>query len=166
MKSKNVENSFLNGDVYMEYSIKDLAEQVGVSKQAISDKIKKLGLQSELSRKSNRFVLNENQANLVKSAFQSNSQAQSQSKFTNQNNDLLYDIVKTLQLQLEEKDKQIAYYQEENRRLSDMAAQSQALHAGTIQTQLLSEQNEPPKKQGLKSKINHFFSRKENISNE
>ncbi len=26
----------------MEYSIKDLAEQVGVSKQAISDKIKKL----------------------------------------------------------------------------------------------------------------------------
>lgn len=28
----------------MEYSIKDLAEQVGVSKQAINDKIKKLGL--------------------------------------------------------------------------------------------------------------------------
>lgn len=125
----------------MEYTVKDLAEQVGVSKQAISDKIKKLGLQNDLTRKGNRFVLNENQANLIKSAFQQTRQAQTQSNFTNQNTDLLYDIVKTLQSQLEEKDKQIAHYQEENRRLSEMAAQSQALHAGTIQTQLLSEDN-------------------------
>lgn len=137
----------------MEYSIKDLAEQVGVSKQAISDKIKKLGLQNDLTRKANRFVLNENQATLVKSAFQSNNQAQTQSNFANQNSDLLYDIVKTLQSQLEEKDKQIAYYQEENRRLSDMAAQSQALHAGTIQTQLLNENNETVSEQKKKSSI-------------
>lgn len=130
-----------------EYTVKDLAEQVGVSKQAISDKIKKLGLQSNLAKKNNRFVLTESQASLVKSAFQNNNQAQSQTKFANQNSDLLYDIVKTLQLQLEEKDKQIAYYQEENRRLSDMAVQSQTLHAGTIQTQLLAEQNEPQKQQ-------------------
>jgi predicted DNA-binding protein YlxM (UPF0122 family) len=137
-----------------EYSIKDLAEQVGVSKQAISDKIKKLGLQSNLTKKNNRFVLNEDQANLIKSAFQSNNQTQSQSKFVNQDNDLLYDIVKTLQLQLEEKDKQIAYYQEENRRLSDMATQSQALHAGTIQTQLLAEKAETETtKQGFWSKL-------------
>lgn len=66
---------------------------------------------------------------------------------------MLYDIVKTLQAQLEEKDKQIAYYQEENRRLSDMAAQSQALHAGTIQTQLLSENNEIVPEQKKKSGI-------------
>lgn len=137
----------------MEYSIKDLAEQVGVSKQAISDKIKKLGLQNDLTRKANRFVLNETQANLVKSAFQNNSQAQMQSNFANQNSDLLYDIVKTLQSQLEEKDKQIAYYQEENRRLSDMAAQSQALHAGTIQTQLLSDDNTRTEKQSFWSRI-------------
>ena len=137
-----------------EYSIKDLAEQVGVSKQASSDKIKKLGLQSNLAKKNNRFVLNESQANLIKSAFQNNSQVQSQSKFVNQDSDLLYDIVKTLQLQLEEKDKQIAYYQEENRRLSDMATQSQALHAGTIQTQLLAEKAETETtKQGLLSKL-------------
>lgn len=58
-----------------------------------------------------------------------------------------------MQAQLEEKDKQIAYYQEENRRLSDMAAQSQALHAGTIQTQLLSENNEIVPEQKKKSGI-------------
>lgn len=137
----------------MEYSIKDLAEQIGVSKQAISDKIKKLGLQNDLTKKANRFVLSENQAILVKSAFQNNSQAQTQSNFTNQNSDLLYDIVKTLQYQLEEKDKQIAYYQEENRRLSDMASQSQALHAGTIQTQLLADDNTKTEKASFWSRI-------------
>ena len=123
----------------MEYSVKDLAEQVGVSKQAISDKIKKLGLQNDLTRKANRFVLNETQANLVISAFQNKGQGYSQSNFANQNTELLYELVKTLQSQLEEKDKQIAYYQEENRRISEMAAQSQALHAGTIQSHLLSD---------------------------
>ena len=133
----------------MEYTVKDLAEQVGVSKQAISDKIKKLGLQNDLTRKGNRFVLTENQANLIKSAFQQTRQAQSTSNFTNQNTDLLYDIVKTLQAELETKNNQIEFLQEENRRLSEMAAQSQALHAGTIQTQLLSDNgsiDDKPKK--------------------
>lgn len=146
----------------MEYTVKDLAEQIGVSKQAVSDKIKKLDLQNNLTRKGNKFVLTESQANLIKSAFQQTRQAQTQSNFTNQNTDLLYDIVKTLQLQLEEKDKQIAYYQEENRRLSEMATQSQALHAGTIQTQLLSEDNS---KETQKRKW-HPFWRKGGVDNE
>lgn len=137
----------------MEYSVKDLAEQVGVSKQAISDKIKKLGLQNDLTRKANRFVLNETQANLVISAFQNKGQGYSQSNFANQNTELLYELVKTLQSQLEEKDKQIAYYQEENRRAYNMAAQSQALHAGTIQTQLLSDDNTQTKKHSFWSRI-------------
>jgi predicted DNA-binding protein YlxM (UPF0122 family) len=143
----------LIGVDFMEYSVKELAEQVGVSKQAIIDKIKKLGLQNDLSRKGNKFMISENQASLIKSAFQGKGQAQSQSNFTKQNSDLLYDIVKTLQSQLEEKDKQIAYYQEENRRLSDMATQSQALHAGTIQTQLLADDNTKTEKQGFLGKI-------------
>lgn len=136
----------------MEYTIKDLAEQVGVSKQAISDKIKKLGLQNDLTRKGNRFVLNESQANLIKSAFQQTRQAQTQSNFTNQNTDLLYDIVKTLQFELETKNKQIEYLQEENRRLSNTIAQSQALHAGTIQKQLLDD-GSAKTKQGFFSRL-------------
>lgn len=136
----------------MEYTIKDLAEQVGVSKQAISDKIKKLDLQNSLTRKGNKFVLNENQANLVKSAFQNSSQAQTQSNFAKQNTELLYDIVKTLQFELETKNKQIEYLQEENRRLSDTIAQSQALHAGTIQKQLLDD-GSAKTKQGFFSRL-------------
>ena len=72
-----------------EYTVKDLAEQVGVSKQAIIDKIKKLGLQNNLTRKGNRFVINETQANLILSVFQGKQQVQSTRNNANQNNDLL-----------------------------------------------------------------------------
>lgn len=142
----------------MEYSVKDLAEQIGVSKQAIIDKIKKLDLQSDLTRQGNRFVINEHQANLIKSAFQGKGQANTTSNFTKQNDDLLYDIVKTLQKQLEEKDRQIA---EKDKQIADLTAtvkattqglnaQSQNELAETL-TKALPEQTE--KKQGFWSKM-------------
>lgn len=136
-----------------EYTVKDLAEQVGVSKQAIIDKIKKLGLQNNLTRKGNRFVINETQANLILSAFQRKQQVQSTRNNANQNNDLLYELVKTLQQQLDEKDKQIERLTALNENLLKISEQSQQLHAGTIQTQLLTEQTEPPKKQGFWAKL-------------
>lgn len=136
-----------------EYTVKDLAEQVGVSKQAIIDKIKKLGLQNNLTRKGNRFVINETQANLILSAFQGKQQVQSTRNNANQNNDLLYELVKTLQQQLDEKDKQIERLTALNENLLKISEQSQQLHAGTIQTQLLTEQTEPPKKQGFWVKL-------------
>ena len=123
----------------MEITVKNLADEVGVSKQAIMDKIKKLGLQSDLTRNGNRFVLSKEQANLVKSAFQRTRQEETQSNFAKQNGDLLYDIVKTLQSEIEVKNKQIEYLQDENRRLSEMISHGQALHAGTIQKQLLED---------------------------
>ena len=140
----------------MNYTIKTLADELSVSKQAVSDKIKKLGLQSDLAKDGNHFVINENQANLIKSAFQKTRQDQPQSKFAKENSDLLYDIVKTLQAQLEIKDKQIADLQKANDDLREMAAQSQALHAGTIQTQLLSEKSE----QTAEPKKRHWWQRK------
>ena len=136
-----------------EYTVKDLAEQVGVSKQAIIDKIKKLGLQNNLTRKGNRFVINETQSNLILSAFQGKQQVQSTRNNANQNNDLLYELVKTLQQQLDEKDKQIERLTALNENLLKISEQSQQLHAGTIQTQLLTEQTEPPKKQGFWAKL-------------
>lgn len=136
-----------------EYTVKDLAEQVGVSKQAIIDKIKKLGLQNNLTRKGNRFVINEAQANLILSAFQGKQQVQSTRNNANQNNELLYELVKTLQQQLDEKDKQIERLTALNENLLKISEQSQQLHAGTIQTQLLTEQTEPPKKQSFWAKL-------------
>lgn len=136
-----------------EYTVKDLAEQVGVSKQAIIDKIKKLGLQDNLTRKGNRFVISESQTNLILSAFQGKQQVQSTRNNANQNNDLLYELVKTLQQQLDEKDKQIERLTALNENLLKISEQSQQLHAGTIQTQLLTEQTEPQKKQGFWARL-------------
>lgn len=144
----------------MEYTVKDLAEQVGVSKQAISDKIKKLGLQNDLLRKANRFVLNETQANLIKSSFQQTRQSQSTSDFTNKNTDLLYDIVKTLQNEIEEKNKQLA---EKDKQLADLTAtikaQAQSINArehselaGTIETKML-EDTETKEKKGFLARL-------------
>ena len=142
----------------MEYSVKDLAEQIGVSKQAITDKIKKLDLQSDLTKQGNRFVINENQANLIKSAFQGKGQVNTTSNFTKQNDDLLYNIVKTLQKQLEEKDRQIA---EKDKQIADLTAtvkataqglnaQSQNELAETL-TKALPEKTE--KKQGFWARV-------------
>ena len=136
-----------------EYTVKDLAEQVVVSKQAIIDKIKKLGLQDNLTRKGNRFVISESQTNLILSAFQGKQQVQSTRNNANQNNDLLYELVKTLQQQLDEKDKQIERLTALNENLLKISEQSQQLHAGTIQTQLLTEQTEPQKKQGFWARL-------------
>lgn len=136
-----------------EYTVKDLAEQVGVSKQAIIDKIKKLGLQDNLTRKGNRFVISESQTNLILSAFQGKQQVQSTRNNANQNNELLYELVKTLQQQLDEKDKQIERLTALNENLLKISEQSQQLHAGTIQTQLLTEQTEPQKKQGFWARL-------------
>ena len=145
----------------MEYTVKMLADEVGVSKQAISDKIKKLGLQSDLTKKGNRFVITEIQASLIKSAFQDKQQAQPTRNYAKNNDDLLYETVKSLQAQLTVKDEQIAAL---NKQIADLAAdkeqlradkdrlqlsldREQALHAGTIQKQLLSEGSEPSKRQ-------------------
>lgn len=130
-----------------EYTIKELANELSVSKQTILDKIKKLGLQSSLSRKGNRFVLSSSQVNLIKSTFSNNQHQQTQSNFAKQNDILLYDIVKTLQkeldeknLQLAEKDKQIASLTETIRtQAQSINADNHTRLAETVNTKLLEE---------------------------
>lgn len=142
------------------FTIKELADQVGVSKQAIRDKIEKLNLQSDLSRDGNRFILNENQANLIISAFQGSTDKQTQNNFANQNTDLLYEIVKTLQNEIEEKNKQLA---EKDKQLADLTAtikaQAQSINArehselaGTIETKML-EDTETKGKKGFLARL-------------
>ena len=62
----------------MPKTIKQIADELGVSKQAVRDKIAKLGLHGTLQRNANQICINEQQENLIKSAFlekQSQSQA-------------------------------------------------------------------------------------------
>ena len=134
-------------------TIRQIADEIGVSKTAVSNQIANLGLRSGLRKNGNQFAIDKHQEALIKQAFfektQTEIENQSQTKTQTENHEVgdlvcvLQATIDTLQGQLAVKDKQIA---ELNERLSEcsaalLAAQqtaqaAQALHAGTIQQQL------------------------------
>ena len=134
-------------------TIRQIADEIGVSKTAVNKQIANLGLRSGLRKNGNQFAIDEHQEALIKEAFSEKSQTEIENKTqtkTQTENHEVFDLVcvlqatiDTLQGQLAVKDKQIA---ELNERLSEcsaalLAAQqtaqaAQALHAGTIQQQL------------------------------
>ena len=134
-------------------TIRQIADEIGVSKTAVNKQIANLGLRSGLRKNGNQFAIDEQQEALIKQAFSEKSQTeienQTQTKSQTENHEVsdlvcvLQATIDTLQGQLAVKDKQIA---ELNERLSEcsaalLAAQqtaqaAQALHAGTIQQQL------------------------------
>lgn len=148
----------------MAKTIKGIADELGVSKTAVSKQIANLGLRSSLRKNGNQFAIENQQEKLIKMAFRKNKQREiagenlvsdEQSQTTNANQSqtenhevcdlvcVLQTTVDTLQEQLSVKDQQI---RELNARLAEcstalLAAQetaraAQALHAGTIQQQL------------------------------
>ena len=141
-------------------TIRQIADEIGVSKTAVSKQIANLGLRSGLRKNGNQFAIDERQEVLIKRAFSEKSQTenanQTQTKSQTENHEVgdlvcvLQATIDTLQGQLKvkdtqlgEKDRQIA---ELNARMAELssalvAAQqtaqaAQALHAGTIQQQL------------------------------
>ena len=149
----------------MAKTIKEIADELGVSKTAVSKQIANLGLRSSLRKNGNQFAIENQQEKLIKMAFQkkrqqeivtensvSDEQSQTKSQTTNANQSqtanhevcdlvgVLQTTVDTLQAQLAVKDEQI---RELNARLAECstallatARAAQALHAGTMQQQL------------------------------
>ena len=145
----------------MEMTIKQLANQLGVSKTTISKAISALGLQGELKQSGNKYLLSEIQIESVKLQIENQkSQTASEKSQTANQNALIEVLQKQLSLlnkQLSIKDDQIRAYQEQIRLLQEQVVSkdkqieqitvamenitaaltaSQALHAGTIQRQL------------------------------
>lgn len=123
-------------------SIKEIADELGVSKTAVRKKIENLGLQSSLQTSGNRILLDSRQESLIKSAFEKKEPANRKQKLVSENQ-LLSDLVSTLQQQLAAKDKQIEAQQQQISQLTTALESTtsslqaaQALHAGTIQRQL------------------------------
>lgn len=149
----------------MEITIKELADALGVSKPTISKAIDALGIQGELRKVGNRFVLSESQASVVKSQILQDCETETTEKTQEETPNeppkpqsetekslisLLQSQITLLQEQLTAKDAQIANL---GKSLSDTTAAltaaqdalrdttaaltaAQALHAGTIQQQL------------------------------
>ena len=140
----------------MAKTIKEIADELGVSKTAVSKQIANLGLRSSLRKNGNQFAIENRQEKLTKMAFQKDKQRErvvknlvSDEQSQTENHEVcdlvgvLQTTVDTLQEQLSVKDQQI---RELNARLAEcsaalLAAQetaraAQELHAGIIQQQL------------------------------
>ena len=149
-------------------TIRQIADEIGVSKTAVNKQIANLGLRSGLRKNGNQFAIDEHQEALIKQAFSEKSQTeienQSQTKTQTENHEVgdlvcvLQATIDTLQGQLEVKDRQIAKLTEALVAAQQTAAAAPALHAGTIQQQLITgeagtDQQEPEQKKSWFSKI-------------
>ena len=143
-------------------TIRQIADEIGVSKTAVNKQIANLGLRSGLRKNGNQFAIDEHQEALIKQAFSEKSQTeienQSQTKTQTENHEVgdlvcvLQATIDTLQGQLEVKDRQIAKLTEALVAAQQTAAAAQALHAGTMKQQLLSgesgaDQQQPEREQ-------------------
>ena len=149
-------------------TIRQIADEIGVSKTAVNKQIANLGLRSGLRKNGNQFAIDEQQEALIKQAFfektKTEIENQSQTKTQTENHEVgdlvcvLRATIDTLQGQLEVKDRQIEKLTEALVAAQQTAAAAQALHAGTIQQQLITgeagtDQQEPEQKKSWFSKI-------------
>jgi biotin operon repressor len=151
-------------------TIRQIADEIGVSKTAVNKQIANLGLRSGLRKNGNQFAIDEHQEALIKQAFSEKSQTeienQTQTKTQTENHEVsdlvcvLQATIDTLQGQLEVKDRQIEKLTEALVAAQQTAAAAQALHAGTIQQQLLTgeagadqQDQAPEQKRGWFSKL-------------
>lgn len=147
-------------------TIRQIADEIGVSKTAVNKQIANLGLRSGLRKNGNQFAIDEHQEALIKEAFSEKSQTEIENKTQTENHEVsdlvcvLQATIDTLQGQLEVKDRQIEKLTEALVAAQQTAAAAQALHAGTIQQQLLTGEagadqqgQEPEQKRGWFSKL-------------
>ena len=147
-------------------TIRQIADEIGVSKTAVNKQIANLGLRSGLRKNGNQFAIDEHQEALIKEAFSEKSQTEIENQTQTENHEVsdlvcvLQATIDTLQGQLEVKDRQIEKLTEALIAAQQTAAAAQALHAGTIQQQLLTGEagadqqgQEPEQKRGWFSKL-------------
>ena len=134
-------------------TIKQIADELGVSKQAVAKRMKKEPLATELipfveTTTNGKLILDEGVA-LIYSDFKNNRQptvsANGSPTPTNQVVDILQEQISFLQGQLTVKDEQLSEKDKQIEFLQNAFKNEQALHAGTIQKQLdSSNENDIP----------------------
>ena len=109
-------------------TIRQIADEIGVSKTAVNKQIANLGLRSGLRKNGNQFAIDEHQEALIKRAFSEKSQTEIENQTQTENREVgdlvcvLQDTIDTLQGQLEVKDRQIEQQAQTITRLTDALA--------------------------------------------
>ena len=158
-------------------TIKQLANELGVSKTTISKVVSGLGFNGKLHKVGNRYMLSETQISQIKSQISQTDEEKIQVLLLEKQNAILQEQLSILNKQLSVKDEQIKLLQEQliakdvqigqfTAAMESMATAltaEQALHAGTIRKQLTDHseiadftsdyQEQPKQKQSLFSKL-------------
>lgn len=121
-------------------TIKQLADEIGVSKTSINKKIDNLGLRSKLSKIDNRWLVPESLEKSIKDAYIDNQKSTTK---TDNQPQTVFDLVSTLQKQIEVKDEQLKAKDEQIQSLLITVNQAQQLQALAEQKlKLLEEKKE------------------------
>lgn len=147
----------------MAKTIKEIADEIGVSKTAVRKQIANLKLQTSLRKNGNQFAIDDKQEMLIKQAFfkktETKNANQTETKTQTGNHKVsdlvcvLQTTIDTLQNQLSIKDEQIESQSKIIENLSAALEAAQALHAGTIQhtlTDTTKEDEQEKRKKGWK----------------
>lgn len=100
-------------------TIRQLAEEIGVSKTAISKKIDKLGLRKRLQSVGGMWLIPEDIENTIKNAFSPQTDCTNQSQTVDSTVDTLIEQLKVKDKQIEELIKSIQFEQAKNRELQE-----------------------------------------------
>ena len=112
----------------MSITIKELTDELGVSKTAVRKKIDNLGLHSSLQLKGNQFVIDEKQKILIISSFKNQSKIKKETSSQSEA-ETVSTLVCMLQKELELKNKQIEDLNERLAESHNLIDQQQQLHA-------------------------------------
>lgn len=123
-------------------SIKQISEEIGVSKTAVRKKIENLGIENQFVKVGNKFLIDEKCEKLIKQSFDKG-ETKTESETRTQTEKLSENQFAILLQELTVKNEQISALQETVRKQSEtienltraLEAQT-ALHAGQIQLQL------------------------------
>ena len=101
----------------MSKTIRQIAEEIGVSKTTVMKQIENLGLRSSLRKNGNQFAIDEEQERRIKSAFLKNetqTETQTSLQIENQN---VSDLIAILKEQIDKKDAEIERLNKANEEL-------------------------------------------------
>lgn len=131
----------------MSKSIKQIADEIGVSKQAVFKKIKREPLSTSLKQFISTVdgAVNDNQSSTINQTNDYKTSQDIENIIT-----VLENTIETLKNQLEIKDAQLEKLTDALVAAQQTAAAAQALHAGTIQQQITTTQDTQEKKSWLK----------------
>ncbi|MDD4615276.1 MAG: hypothetical protein PHI40_07750 [Caldisericia bacterium] len=141
-------------------TIKQVADEIGVSKQAVRDKIAKLELGDKLQSSGNQFVITKSQETIIKQAFEQ-TKAQSENRKVaekkTQITDKLFDMIihqnEQLSKELEIKNKQISDLTEALRAEQTLHAESKGM-LQTSEQQLITDGTDKPT---FKDRLKYLF---------